>query len=364
MRIQDLARELEATLESSQPAALGSSPDPNTQPLDITGIASLEQAANHELAFCVDDRHLAKAASSRAGALLVGARAAVPAGVQALLLRCPEPQVAAARAIELLRPAWRPRPGISPSASIDSSARLGRDCYVGPFAVIGPGCVVGDRAIIHPHAVLYADVVAGDDLLLHAHAVLREGTRIGNRVIIQPGVVLGGDGYGFARRRDGVHIKVPQVGNVIVEDDVEIQSNSCIDRATLDSTLIRQGAKIDNLVQVAHNCEVGERNLLCSQVGLAGSTKLESDCILAGQAGVAGHCTIGKGAIITAQSGTHGDLEGGKIYSGSPAFDNRQWLRSVAAFRKLDELMKAVQRLQKQMLPGNNDPHRNDQVAG
>lgn len=312
--------------------------------LEIRGIAGLETATPDDLSFVFDPRYAAAAQVTRAGALLA------PLDFPALpqpTLRSAEPHLLYARAVGVLRPAWRPAPGIHPSAVIEGDAQLGPGAYVGPLAVIGAGCRIGARAVIHAHAVLYPGVSAGDDLLVHAHAVLREGTRLGHRVILQPGVVLGGDGYGFAKRPDGSYEKIPQVGHVELGDDVEVQANSCIDRASLHATVIGAGSKVDNLAHVAHNCRLQENVLLCAQVGLAGSTTLEAGVTLAGQVGVAGHCTIGRGAVVTAQSGTHGDLAGGQMYSGSPAFAHEQWLRSSALFARLTTLHRTVQGLKR-----------------
>lgn len=329
MKLQELAEKLGCSLEG----------DPE---VEIHSIATLETAGPGDLSFLTDNRYAANVESSRASAILVPKKFAL-AGRN--LLRSENPHVAYAQAVHLLSPPWRPQPGIHPTASIDSTAVIGARAYVGPYAVIGVNCRIGDDAVIHAHAVLYPDVEAGDRLLIHAHVTVREGTRIGNDVILQPGVVIGGDGFGFARRADGSYEKIPQVGHVVIEDGVEIQANSCIDRASLNATYIRQGARIDNLTQVAHNCDVGPNVLLCSQVGLAGTTTIQEGAILAGQVGVAGHCTVGKGAIITAQSGTHGDLEGGKMYSGSPAYDHRQWLRTSALLPRLTDIYRTVQEL-------------------
>ncbi|MGH9488066.1 MAG: UDP-3-O-(3-hydroxymyristoyl)glucosamine N-acyltransferase [Terriglobales bacterium] len=339
MRLDELARQLDCSWEGEAGR-------------DIRGIASLEAAEAHDLSFVLDAQRRPAALATRAGALLVAEHYPSSADGPSLL-RSPQPAQAVALAVGLLRPPWRPQPGIDPRASIHPSAELGEGAYVGPFAVIGEGCRIGTDAVIHAHAVLYPRVIVGARLLAHAHVVIREGTVLGEDVILQPGVVLGGDGFGFAAAADGSHIKIPQVGTVVIGDGVEIQANSCVDRASLETTRLERGVKVDNLTQIAHNCQIGENVLLCAQVGLAGSTRIEAGAVLAGQVGVAGHCTIGRGAIITAQSGTHGDLEGGRMYSGSPAFEHARWLRSTAALprladmkRELRELRAAVGRLQ------------------
>jgi len=192
---------------------------------------------------------------------------------------------------------------------------------------------------------IYRGARIGDDFTAHSHAVVREHARIGHRVTLQNGAVVGADGFGFARQEDGRYYKIRPAGATILEDDVEIQAYSCVDRPTVGETRIGRGVKIDNLVQVGHSSTVGENSLLCAQVGLAGSTHVGNDVILAGQVGVAGHCRIGDGAVATAQSGIPSDVEDGKTVSGYPAIDNRDWLRSVAVFKKLPELAKTVRRL-------------------
>lgn len=352
MTLQELAVQLEARLEL-ETLGVETNAERGTEQAPITGVAGLAEAGPNDLSFITDRRWLAAAQASRAGAILAPPaiqpwRREPPLPPLAWLV-VPRPDLAMARAVELLRPAWRPAPGVHPSASIDPSAVLGRDCHIGAFAVIGAGCRLGDGAVVHPHTVLYPDVHAGARLTAHAHVVIREGTRLGDDVTLQPGVVIGGDGFGFARRDDGSQAKIPQVGTVEIGDRVEIQANSCVDRASLAVTRIGAGVKIDNLVQVAHNCQLEANVVLCAQVGLAGNTVVEAEALLAGQAGVAGHCRIGRGTIVTAQSGTHGDLEPGKIYSGSPAFDHGQWLRSTAAFTRLGAMQRELRQLRREL---------------
>jgi UDP-3-O-[3-hydroxymyristoyl] glucosamine N-acyltransferase len=197
--------------------------------------------------------------------------------------------------------------------------------------------------------VIYEGVEIGDDFLAHSHAAVRELCRIGNRVILQNGVVVGGDGFGFAKRADGTHAKIVQSGVTIIEDDVEVQSLTSVDRATVGETRVRRGAKIDSLVQIGHACVVGEDNIICAQSGLAGSTTLERNVLLAGQAGSAGHLTVHEGAIVYAQSGLGGDVPPGARVSGSPAFDAGEWLRAITAFQKLPEMLKTLRELKKRV---------------
>ena len=206
----------------------------------------------------------------------------------------------------------RPAPGIHPLASVAESAAIGEGASIGPFAVVGERVRIGRNAVLHPHVVIYEGARIGDDFLAHSHAVVREFCRIGNRVILQNGVVVGGDGFGFAKRADGTHYKIVQSGVTVIEDDVEVQSLTSVDRATVGETRVKRGAKIDSLVQIGHACVVGEDNIICAQTGLAGSSILERNVLLAGQVGVSGHLTIHDDAIVYAQSGIGGDVAGGR----------------------------------------------------
>jgi UDP-3-O-[3-hydroxymyristoyl] glucosamine N-acyltransferase len=261
------------------------------------------------------------------------------------LLRAKNPQFAYARAAELFYcPPQYPR-GVHPTAVLDPTARIGGNASIGAYVVIDAGVQIGENCTLLPHTVIYREVKIGNNFFAHSRVSVREHSEIGNNVLLHNGVVIGADGFGFAKDDSGRWHKIPQSGKVVIEDDVEIQANSCIDRASMGETRIRRGTKIDNLVQVGHNCVVGENSMLCAQVGLAGSTELGRNVILAGQVGVAGHCTIGDNAIATAQTGIPNDVEPGKLVSGYPAIDNKQWLRSVAVFNKLPELAKALRRL-------------------
>jgi UDP-3-O-[3-hydroxymyristoyl] glucosamine N-acyltransferase len=257
-----------------------------------------------------------------------------------------------ARALELFYQAPRPAPGVHPTAVVAAGARIGAEASIGPYVTIGEAVEIGDRAVLHPHVTIYDGVSIGDDFTAHSQAVVREHCRIGHRVVLQNGVLVGTDGYGFARRADGSHHKIPQAGVVVIEDDVEIQAGSCIDRAAVGETRIRRGAKIDNLVQIGHAVEIGEDNIICSQVGIAGSTTLGPNCILAGQVGVINHLSIGANVVITAQTGVGHNVQDGRRISGSPAIDNRQWLRCTAVYNRLPELDREVKRLKRRLQDG------------
>jgi UDP-3-O-[3-hydroxymyristoyl] glucosamine N-acyltransferase len=232
---------------------------------------------------------------------------------------------------------------------VDPTAVIGEYASIGPFAAVGPRVTIGRHAVLHPHVVIYEGAQIGDDFLAHSHASVREFCRIGNRVILQNGVVVGGDGYGFAKRADGTHEKIAQSGVTVIEDDVEIQSLSSIDRATVGETRVKRGAKIDSLVQIGHACVVGEDNIICAQTGLAGSSILEKNVLLAGQVGISGHLTIHDNVVVYAQSGIGGDIPAGSVMSGSPAFEAKDWRRSITAFPRLPELLKTVRQLEKRV---------------
>jgi UDP-3-O-[3-hydroxymyristoyl] glucosamine N-acyltransferase len=281
--------------------------------------------------------------STRAAAVILAEEA--PAAPCAML-RTAHPYLAFAAVVELFHPPVRPPAGIDPHAVVAADATLGPDVSIGPFTSVGPGARIGARTIVHPLVAIGATAQIGDDCVLHSHVAIRERVRIGHRVIIQNGAVVGSDGFGFAKRSDGTHQKIPQVGNVVIEDDVEIGANTTIDRPAVGETRVRAGAKIDNLVQVAHGVRIGRNALLAAQVGIAGSTVLEDDVVLAGQVGVAGHLTVGRAAVATAQTGIPNDVAEKALVSGYPAIDNKEWLRASAVFRRLPELKRTVARLE------------------
>lgn len=334
MRLADLAKHLGATLDG----------DPE---LSITGVAAIDGASSGDLSFVANPKYAALARTTKASAVLV--EPGFPA-IPAATLRIDNPYLAFARSIELFYQPPAYRPGIHPTAVIAPTAKIGANPHIGAYVVIGDNVTIGDNAVLLPHVVIYPHVRAGDNLIAHAHAVVREHCKLGNNVILQNGAIVGSDGFGFARRADGSWYKILQSGPAVLEDSVEVQALACIDRASIGETRIRTGAKIDNLVQVGHGSTVGQDTLLCAQVGLAGSTIIGKGVILAGQVGVAGHCTVGDGAMATAQSGIPGDVEPGKVVSGYPAIENRQWLRTVALVNRLPELLRSLKSQSKHSL--------------
>jgi UDP-3-O-[3-hydroxymyristoyl] glucosamine N-acyltransferase len=315
-----------------------------TPDAEITDVAGIEEAGPGQVTFVANPKYAGLAKKTTAGAVLV---APDFPEIAAPTLRTKNPYLAFARAIEIFHPAPSYPPGIHSTAVIHPTAKVGADASIGAYVVIGENCVIGHHATILPHVVIYPNVRIGDHFFAHAHSVVREDCQLGNHVILQNGVVVGSDGYGFAKDDAGKWHKIVQSGPAIIDDEVEIQANSCIDRASVGETRIGRGAKIDNLVQVGHGSSIGENTLLCAQVGLAGSTHIGDDAILAGQVGVAGHCHIGNRVIVTAQAGVGGNIEAGKVISGSPAYDNRQWLRVCAIMPRLPEMLKQFERKRK-----------------
>jgi UDP-3-O-[3-hydroxymyristoyl] glucosamine N-acyltransferase len=306
--------------------------------VEITGVAGIEEAGAGQLTFVANPKYAAAARTTGASAVIVSND--FPA-ISAATLRCGNPYLAFAQAIELFYHPPRYPVGIHSTAVVHPSATIGKQSSIGPYAVIGEDVVIGENCVLLPHVVIYRGARIGHRFFAHAHAVVREFCQLGDDVILQNGAVVGADGFGFAKNGGRWH-KIAQSGAAVLEDDVEVQANACVDRASIGETRVRRGAKIDNLVQVGHGSEVGEDSLLCAQVGLAGSTVIGKNVILAGQVGVAGHCKLNDGVIVTAQSGIPNDVEAGKTVSGFPAIDNKQWLRCVAVFNKLPELSKAI----------------------
>lgn len=314
--------------------------------IDIRNIARIEDAAAGDLTFFANPRYIAELRRTRASAVILGENAeAAPCA----MIRAPQPYLAFARAVEIFADQWRPPAGIHQLAVVGEHTTIALDASIGPFAVIGDGARIGSRTIVHAHVSIGRGAEIGDDCVLHSRVTVRDRVRLGHRVVVQDGAVIGSDGFGFARRPDGSHHKIPQTGGVVIEDDVEIGANTTIDRPALGETRIGAGTKIDNLVQVAHGVTLGRNVLLAAQVGIAGSTTLEDSVTLAGQVGVAGHLTIGKGVAATAQTGIPNSVEPGALISGYPAIANRDWLKASAIFRKLPELRKALAALERRV---------------
>ncbi|MFM8440280.1 MAG: UDP-3-O-(3-hydroxymyristoyl)glucosamine N-acyltransferase, partial [Acidobacteriota bacterium] len=265
------------------------------------------------------------------------------------VLRAKDPYLAYTRTLRAFFPSASANPSIHASAVIDASAKVSPHAEIMANVVIGRGCEIGDGVRIFPNVNLYDGVKIGGGTVLHAGVSVRANCEIGKNCIIHNNTTIGSDGFGYAKDEERRWLKIPQVGRVVIEDDVEIGANSAIDCASVGETRIKRGAKIDNLVQIGHSCIIEEDALICAQTGLAGSSVIGQRVILAGQVGIAGHLRVGNDAVITAKSATSHDVEDGKVMSGIPAFDNRDWLRSTAAFRRLSELARAVREIEKKL---------------
>ena len=314
--------------------------------IEITGVSDLEHAQAGQVTFFGHARYRSLVDATRASALIVGEDAQIDGRP---LLRTKRPYYAFARALEIFHPAVRPAPGVHPLAAVAEGARIAPDASIGPFVSVGAGARIGARTIVHSHVAIGAGVTVGEDCLLHTHVALREGVTLGNRVVVQNGAVIGSDGFGFTPGPEGRQYKVPQVGIVVVEDDVEIGANTTIDRAAVGQTRIGAGSKIDNLVQVAHNVRIGRDVLLAAQVGISGSATLEDRVTLGGQVGVQGHITIGRGAVAAGQSGVTNSVEPGRFLTGYPAIDNRQWRKASVIFARLPELRQQLITLEQRL---------------
>ncbi|MGH9774502.1 MAG: UDP-3-O-(3-hydroxymyristoyl)glucosamine N-acyltransferase [Candidatus Acidiferrales bacterium] len=329
MKLWEIARKLGCELEG----------DPE---IEITGVAGIREAGPGQMTFLANRKYSADLDTTRASAIII-ARDAAETPVASL--RSENPYLDFARALELFYAAERYVPGIHPTAVVSPSAHIGIGAHVGPYCFVAEGVNIGRNAVLHSFVSIYRGAHIGSDFFAHSHSVVREMCRLGDRVTLQNGVVVGGDGFGFARLPGGSWYKIRQTGIVVISDDVEIQTNSAVDRATIGETRVGRGSKIDNLVQVGHSSKIGEDALLCGQVGLAGSTIVGNRCILAGQVGIAGHLKIGDGATITAQSGLGTDVPEGEMYSGTPAIEGLAWKKSIAVFNRLPDLHRAVREL-------------------
>ncbi len=312
----------------------------------LSGVAPLDRAGAGDLSFLSAGRYLPAFHASRAGAVLCTSehRSAQPGPATRIVVD--DPHRAMLRVVRVLFPEEPRRTGVDATAVVGRGAVLGRDVFLGPHVVVGPGARLGDRVEVMAGSVIGAGVIIGDDVTMHPHVVLYPRTEVGSRVILHAGVCLGADGFGYLPGKVA-HEKVPQVGRCIIGDDVEIGANTTVDRGSVDDTVIGQGTKIDNLVQIAHNCRIGARCLIMAQVGIAGSTHLEDDVILAGQVGVGGHLTLGKGVRAAGQAGVIGDLEAGQTVSGYPARPHREFMRAHAALYRLAEIVVELEELVK-----------------
>ena len=336
MKLSEVAQKLGCHLEGS--------PD-----IEIRGVAGMEHAEPGQLTFLANRRYLPLLKTTRASAVLIEVGSIIErkeGSAPLAALRTSNPYLAFAHAIELFYQPPRYLPGVHPTAVIARTARIAENAHVGPYCFVDENAEIGRNAVLHSFISIYRGAKIGDDFFAHAHAVVREHCRIGNRVILQNGVIIGGDGLGFAKQPDGRWYKMLQSGPAVLEDDVEVQANSCVDRATVGETRVGRGSKLDDLVLVGHASRLGANNMLCGQVGLAGSTKVGDGCVFAGQSASSGHLSVGDGTVVYAQAGLPGDLPAGSVVAGSPAVDARLWLRVTAALNRLPELQKRVRALE------------------
>jgi len=315
--------------------------------VEITGAAGLDEASEGHITFLANPKYTPRVNTTSASAIYLSEDVKTEKDIS--ILRVKDPYLAYTRALRIFYPEKAPAPFIHPTAVIDPSARVARAVSIGASVVIGPNVEIAEGVCIHPNVTIYESVTIGKDSVIHAGVAIRERTIIGQRVVIHNNAVIGCDGFGYAKDEEKHWLKIPQAGRVVLEDDVEVGAGTTIDRASVGESRIGRGSKLDNLVQIGHSCTVGEDSLLCAQVGLAGSSHIGSRVILAGQAGVAGHLTIGDDAVLTAKSATSHDIPPGKVISGIPAFDNRDWLRSTAAFRRLGEMQRTVRELERRL---------------
>jgi UDP-3-O-[3-hydroxymyristoyl] glucosamine N-acyltransferase len=330
MRLRELAARLDCRLDGDGD-------------VEIARVAGIQDAGPGDVTFLANPKYEKLLPLTRASAVIAReGSAAAPCA----MLRARDPYLAFARAVGLFAPAWRPSPGLHALTAIGRDATIGADVSIGAFVAIGEGAAIGDRTVIFPNVTIGPGARIGDDCVVHANVSIRERVTIGNRVILQNGVVIGGDGYGFVRRGDGTHEKIPQVAAVVIEDDVELGANTTVDRPAVGETRIKAGTKIDNLVQIAHGVVVGRNVLMAAQVGVAGSTEIGDDVVFGGQVGVGGHLTIGRGAVAVGQSGVTNSLEPRAMVAGYPAIDSREWRRASVLFRRLPELKRRLERLE------------------
>jgi len=312
--------------------------------VDIDGVAAIEDAGPGTITFFSNPRYRTYLKSTQASAVILATQ---EEDLPMPTLRAADPYLAFANALDLFYVPPAAAAGIHPTAVISASASVADDAAIGPCCVIGEGCVIGSRARLDAHVVLYPEVTIGDDFRAYAGVTIRERVRIGHRVILQSGCVIGSDGFGYVLGNDGKARKITQAGTVVIEDDVEIGANATIDRAAVGSTRIGAGVKIDNMVQIAHGCSIGESSAIAAQSGIAGSSRVGRWVRMGGQVGVAGHLTIGDGAQIAGGSGISNDVESGTTVAGYPAVEIHAWRRSMAALRRLPDSLKRLRRLEK-----------------
>lgn len=314
----------------------------------VSDFAKIEEGKPGAISFLANPKYQHYIYETKSSVVLVNDDAVFESPVAPTLIRVPNAYEAVARLLQIYQAMQQKKTGIDSLAYIDAEAEVGEDCYVGAFAYIGKGAKIGKGSQIYPHAYIGDGVVLGEGCQIYPKVTVYHGCRLGNNVTIHAGSVIGADGFGFAPNTSGYE-KIPQIGIVVIEDNVEIGANTCIDRSTMGQTLIHKGVKLDNLIQVAHNVEIGENTVMSAQVGVAGSQKIGSWCMVGGQVGFAGHHKVGDKVMIGAQSGILGDLKDGEVVMGYPAMDSKTFMKSSAILRRLPEMYKDLNDLKKQM---------------
>lgn len=314
----------------------------------ISTFAKIEEGKPGAISFLANDKYTHYIYDTQSSVVLVNEDLKLDKEVQCTLIRVKNAYEAVAKLMQLYESMKPKKTGISSLAFIDPTATVGKDCYIGPFVAIGPGAVVGDGCVLHPHATIGERATVGDNTEIYSNAVIYHDCKVGNRCILHAGCVIGADGFGFAPAGEG-YDKIPQIGIVTIEDDVEIGANTCIDRSTMGSTYVRHGVKLDNLVQIAHNTDIGANTVMSAQVGIAGSTKVGEWCMFGGQVGIAGHITIGNKVMLGAQSGVPGSIKDNQQLIGTPPMEMKPYFRSQAVFRRLPDMYKELNDLKKEV---------------
>jgi UDP-3-O-[3-hydroxymyristoyl] glucosamine N-acyltransferase len=345
MKLSELAEATSSTIEQGDPD------------VEITSAAGLDLAKSGDITFLANPKYTPQIASTNASAIFLSDGVKLERADIAVL-RAKDSYLAYTRALRLFHPAAEVVASVHPTAVIDPSSEVSASCDIGANVVIGKNCRIGERVKIFPNATIYDGATIGAGSVIHSSVAIRENCEVGANCTIHNNSTIGSDGFGYAKDEERRWVKIPQVGRVVLEDDVEIGANTAIDCASVGETRIRRGAKIDNLVQIGHSCTVDEDALICSQTGLAGSSVIGKRVILAGQVGIAGHLKVGDDAVLTAKSATSHDVAAGKVISGIPGFENKDWLRATAAYRKLGEIVQRLRGLEKKVedLSNNRQP--------
>lgn len=342
MKLAELAEKTNAVIEQGDAES------------EIVSAAGLDIAAPGDVTFLANPKYTPQIRETRASAIFLNEKEIIERADIAVL-RAKDPYLAYTRALRLFNPEPAAASFIHPRAVIDETAQIAENVEILANVVVGVDCIIGEGTRIFPNVTIYDGVKIGRNCTIHSGVSIRENCEIGDNVIIHNNTTVGSDGFGYAKDEQRRWLKIPQTGRVVIENDVEIGANSAIDCASVGETRIKRGVKIDNLVQIGHSCTIEEDSLVCAQTGLAGSSVIGQRVILAGQVGIAGHLKVGDDAVITAKSATSHNVENGKILSGIPAFDNRDWLRSIAAFRRLGEMARTVRTLEKRLAKSKSE---------